>query len=34
MRQGARSLNIAVAGAMMLGEALRQTNGFATAHSD
>ncbi len=33
MRDGARSLNIAVAGAMILGEALRQTNGFVTAHS-
>ena len=31
MQKGARSLNIAVAGAMILGEALRQTNGFATA---
>jgi tRNA (cytidine/uridine-2'-O-)-methyltransferase len=30
MQGGARSLNIAVAGAMILGEALRQTNGFAT----
>ncbi|HJM92540.1 MAG: tRNA (cytidine(34)-2'-O)-methyltransferase [Alphaproteobacteria bacterium] len=30
MRGGARSLNIAVAGAMILGEALRQTDGFAT----
>ena len=29
MRNGARSLNIAVAGAMILGEALRQTDGFA-----
>jgi len=28
MRNGARSLNIAVAGAMILGEALRQTHGF------
>ena len=28
MRQGLRSLNIAVAAAMVLGEALRQTNGF------
>lgn len=31
MRAGARSLNVAVAGAMLLGEALRQTNGFVTA---
>ncbi|SVA86698.1 uncharacterized protein METZ01_LOCUS139552 [marine metagenome] len=31
MRKGARSLNIAVAGAMILGEALRQTHGFAAA---
>ncbi|MDE0727651.1 MAG: tRNA methyltransferase, partial [Alphaproteobacteria bacterium] len=30
MQKGARSLNIAVAGAMILGEALRQTQGFAT----
>lgn len=29
MRPGLRSLNIAVAGAMVLGEALRQTGGFA-----
>lgn len=29
MQKGARSLNIAVAGAMIVGEALRQTNGFA-----
>lgn len=28
MRTGVRSLNIAVAAAMVLGEALRQTNGF------
>ncbi|MGL4526923.1 MAG: tRNA (cytidine(34)-2'-O)-methyltransferase [Aestuariivirga sp.] len=28
MRAGLRSLNIAVAGAIVLGEALRQTNGF------
>lgn len=34
MQKGARSLNIAVAGAMILGEALRQTQGFATARSD
>ncbi len=30
MRQGMRSINVAVAAAMVLGEALRQTNGFAT----
>jgi tRNA (cytidine/uridine-2'-O-)-methyltransferase len=29
MRQGPRSLNVAQAGAMVLGEALRQTKGFA-----
>ena len=29
MREGLRSLNIAVAAAMVLGEALRQTRGFA-----
>ena len=29
MRPGLRSLNVAVAGAMILGEALRQTGGFA-----
>ena len=29
MAAGARSLNVAVAGAMALGEALRQTGGFA-----
>ena len=34
MQAGARSLNIAVAGAMILGEALRQTSGFATAMGD
>jgi tRNA (cytidine/uridine-2'-O-)-methyltransferase len=28
LRPGLRSLNVAVAGAMVLGEALRQTNGF------
>ena len=28
LRQGLRSLNVALAGAMVLGEALRQTNGF------
>ena len=28
MRPGLRSLNVALAGAMVLGEALRQTNGF------
>jgi tRNA (cytidine/uridine-2'-O-)-methyltransferase len=31
MRQGLRSLNVAVAAAIVLGEALRQTNGFPTA---
>jgi tRNA (cytidine/uridine-2'-O-)-methyltransferase len=30
MREGLRSINVAVAAAMILGEALRQTNGFAT----
>lgn len=30
MLDGRRSLNVAVAGAMILGEALRQTNGFET----
>ena len=29
MRAGLRSLNVAVATAMVLGEALRQTDGFA-----
>ncbi len=29
MRQGLRSLNVAMAAAMVLGEALRQTNGLA-----
>jgi len=29
MRQGLRSLNVAVSGALALGEALRQTGGFA-----
>jgi tRNA (cytidine/uridine-2'-O-)-methyltransferase len=29
MRAGLRSLNVAVAAAMVLGEALRQTGGFA-----
>lgn len=29
MRPGLRSLNVAVAGAMVLGEALRQTRGFS-----
>jgi tRNA (cytidine/uridine-2'-O-)-methyltransferase len=33
MRAGLRSLNIAVAGAMVLGEALRQTNGFPASSS-
>jgi tRNA (cytidine/uridine-2'-O-)-methyltransferase len=28
MQRGLRSLNVAVAAAMMLGEALRQTGGF------
>jgi tRNA G18 (ribose-2'-O)-methylase SpoU len=28
MSQGARSLNVAIAGAIALGEALRQTGGF------
>ena len=31
MAPGARSLNVALAGAMVLGEALRQTNGFPPA---
>ena len=31
MAKGLRSLNIAVAGAIILGEALRQTSGFAAA---
>lgn len=31
MREGMRSLNIAVAAAMLLGEALRQTGGFVRA---
>ena len=30
MRPGLRSINVAVAAAMILGEALRQTAGFAT----
>lgn len=30
MQGGLRSLNVAIAGAMVLGEALRQTNGFLT----
>ena len=29
MRPGLRSLNVALAGAMVLGEALRQTKGFS-----
>ena len=33
MRPGLRSLNVAVAAAMVLGEALRQTDGFANAPS-
>ena len=28
MRPGLRSINVAIAGAMILGEAMRQTNGF------
>jgi tRNA (cytidine/uridine-2'-O-)-methyltransferase len=32
MRDGLRSLNIAVAAALVLGEALRQTGGFAAMH--
>jgi tRNA (cytidine/uridine-2'-O-)-methyltransferase len=31
MLPGLRSLNVAVAAAMVLGEALRQTSGFPTA---
>jgi tRNA (cytidine/uridine-2'-O-)-methyltransferase len=31
MAPGARSLNMALSGAMVLGEALRQTNGFPQA---
>jgi tRNA (cytidine/uridine-2'-O-)-methyltransferase len=34
MRTGARSLNVAVAAAMVLGEALRQAGGFERLHSD
>lgn len=34
MRVGARSLNVAVAAAMVLGEALRQTEGFGTLSAD
>ena len=34
MRTGMRSLNVAVAAAMVLGEALRQTNGFMRPRSD
>ena len=34
MREGARSLNVAVAAAMALGEALRQTARFPTAAED
>jgi tRNA (cytidine/uridine-2'-O-)-methyltransferase len=30
MRPGLRSINVAVAAALILGEALRQTNGFAS----
>jgi tRNA (cytidine/uridine-2'-O-)-methyltransferase len=29
LRQGRRSLNVAIAAAMVLGEALRQTGGFS-----
>ncbi len=31
MRSGLRSLNVAIAGAMVLGEALRQTGGFPSS---
>ncbi len=34
MKPGMRSLNVAVAAAMVLGEALRQTGGFAAAPAD
>jgi tRNA (cytidine/uridine-2'-O-)-methyltransferase len=34
MRRGLRSLNVAVAAAMVLGEALRQTGGFAETNLD
>lgn len=34
MRVGARSLNVALAAAMVLGEALRQTNGFTAANRE
>jgi tRNA (cytidine/uridine-2'-O-)-methyltransferase len=34
MKAGTRSLNVAVAAAMVLGEALRQTDGFAKLTSD
>ena len=30
MREGLRSINVAVAGALGLGEAMRQTNAFAS----
>ncbi|MEO7223428.1 MAG: TrmH family RNA methyltransferase [Devosia sp.] len=30
MREGLRSINVAAAAAMVVGEAMRQTNGFAT----
>lgn len=33
MRRGLRSLNVALAAAMVLGEALRQTDGFAEAEA-
>jgi tRNA (cytidine/uridine-2'-O-)-methyltransferase len=34
MKAGTRSLNVAVAAAMVLGEALRQTDGFVTLNAD
>jgi tRNA (cytidine/uridine-2'-O-)-methyltransferase len=34
MKPGMRTLNVAVAAAMVLGEALRQTNGFAIPEAD
>ncbi len=34
MKPGLRTLNVAVAAAMVLGEALRQTDGFAAANAD
>ena len=33
LRQGLRSLNLAVSAAMVLGEALRQTGGFPASHT-